>query len=128
MLELLRKSLLAGLGASVITKEKAEETVREFVEQGKLSADEGRQLVSRLLQSGNQQWEQVQSGVMDAVRNALDSADVARARHVRSLESRMADLEQRMADLEGGSDLEAPDNEGGPDSPTPDTEGGPVGD
>ena len=102
MLDLLRKSLLAGLGAGVITKEKAEETVREFVEQGKLTADEGRQLVSRLLQSGSQQWEQVQAGVMDAVRKTLDSADVARARHVRILESRLADVEQRLAALEGG--------------------------
>ncbi len=100
MLELLRKSLLAGLGAGVITKEKAEETVREFVEQGKLSAEEGRQLVNRLLESGNQQWEQVQVGVMDAVRKALDSADVARGKHVAGLESRLANVEQRLAMLE----------------------------
>jgi polyhydroxyalkanoate synthesis regulator phasin len=108
MLELLRKSLLAGLGAGIITKEKAEETVREFVEQGKLSAEEGGQLVNRLLQSGNKQWEQVQVGVMDAVRKALDSADVASNRHVEDLESRLANVEQRLAMLENSAGTSEP--------------------
>jgi polyhydroxyalkanoate synthesis regulator phasin len=96
MLELIRKSLLAGLGAGVITKERAEEAIKELVEQGKLKAEDSKQLVDKLLGSGTQQWEEVQAGVTEAVRKALDSADVARGSQVETLTRRLESLEQRL--------------------------------
>jgi polyhydroxyalkanoate synthesis regulator phasin len=96
MLELIRKSLLAGLGAGVITKERAEEAIKELVEQGKLKAEDSKQLVDKLLGSGTQQWEEVQAGVTEAVRKALDSADVARGSQVEALTRRLESLEQRL--------------------------------
>jgi polyhydroxyalkanoate synthesis regulator phasin len=96
MLELIRKSLLAGLGAGVITKEKAEEAIRDLVAQGKLKAEDSKQLVDKLLGSGTKQWEEVQAGLTDAVRKALDGADVARGSQVEALTRRIESLEQRM--------------------------------
>lgn len=96
MLELIRKSLLAGLGAGVITKEKAETAIKDLVEQGKLKAEDSKQLVDRLLGSGAKQWEEVQAGVSEAVRKGLDGADVARKSQVEALTRRIESLEQRM--------------------------------
>ncbi len=78
MLELIRKSLLAGLGAGVITKEKAQQAAQELVDEGKLAADDAKQFVDRLLEGANEQREEFQASIRDAVRKALDSTDVAR--------------------------------------------------
>lgn len=55
MLELIRKTLLAGLGAGVITKEKAQQVAQELVDEGKLAAEDAKQFVDRLLEGANQQ-------------------------------------------------------------------------
>lgn len=100
MLETIRSTLLLGLGAGVITKEKADQAVREFVDQGKLTKEEAEKLVSELVSSGTQQWEEVQTGLRDTIRGLLDSADVARAHDVQRLSRQLENAEQRISMLE----------------------------
>lgn len=100
MLELIRKSLLAGLGAGVITKEKAQQVAQELVDEGKLAADDAKQFVDRLLEGANEQREEFQASIRDAVRKALDSTDVARTEDLQVVHQRLADLELRLAALE----------------------------
>ena len=100
MLETIRSTLLLGLGAGVITKEKAEQAVRGLVERGKLTKEEAEQLVTDLVSSGSQQWIEVQSGIRDSVRSMLDSADVARAKDVEQLSRQLENAEQRISMLE----------------------------
>lgn len=100
MLEAIRSTLLLGLGAGVITKEKADQAVRGLVEQGKLTKEEAERLANDLVHSGSQQWQEVQEGLRDAVRKALDSADVARSSDVQRLMRQLENAEQRIAMLE----------------------------
>jgi polyhydroxyalkanoate synthesis regulator phasin len=100
MFRFIRKSLLAGLGAGVITKEKAQQTVQELVDEGKLAADDAKQLVDRMLADANKQRESIQAGIREAVRKALDSADVARAQDLQVIKQQLADLELRLATQE----------------------------
>ncbi|MFW6169858.1 MAG: phasin family protein [Planctomycetota bacterium] len=100
MIEWIRTSVLAGLGAGVITKEKAEEVTNRLVEQGKLTADEGRQLVSDLLKSGGRQWDDFQAGLREAVRKSLESANVARAQDLKEITQRLEKIEQRISMFE----------------------------
>jgi polyhydroxyalkanoate synthesis regulator phasin len=100
MFELIRKSLLAGLGAGVMTKEKAQQLAQELVDEGKLAADDAKQFVDRLLEGAHEQREEVQAGIRDAVRKALDSADVARAEDLQVIRQQLADVELRLAALE----------------------------
>lgn len=109
MLEVIRSTLLMGLGAGVITKEKAEQAVRGLVEQGKLSKEEAERLASELVASGNEQLHEVQAGLRDSVRGMLDSADIARAgdvdriaRGLENLSQRVSMLEDALRRLEGG--------------------------
>ena len=100
MLEVIRSTLLMGLGAGVITKEKAEQAVRGLVEQGKLSKEEAERLASELVASGNEQLHEVQAGLRDSVRGMLDSADIARAGDVDRLARGLENLSQRVSMLE----------------------------
>ena len=100
MLEVIRSTLLMGLGAGVITKEKAEQAVRGLVEQGKLSKEEAERLAAELVASGNEQLHEVQAGLRDSVRGMLDSADIARAGDVDRIARGLENLSQRVSMLE----------------------------
>ena len=45
MIDLLKKTLLAGIGMTLMTKDKAEELAREIVKSAQLSADKGEEFV-----------------------------------------------------------------------------------
>lgn len=110
MFELIKKSILAGLGAGIITKEKAEEAAQRLVEQGKLTADEAKQLVDRLLESGGQQWEELQAGITDTIRKSLSSANVARVADLASLVEQLENIERRVSMLENSIRPESHDS------------------
>lgn len=100
VLELIRTTVLAGLGAGVITREKADKAVKRLVDEGKVTADEAKQLVNDLLESGSRQWQEVQDGLHNAVRQALDAMDLPRKPEVAELARRLEKAEQRIAMLE----------------------------
>ena len=43
MIEVIKKAILAGVGAAALTKEKAEEVLGDLVEKGKLSASDAKE-------------------------------------------------------------------------------------
>ncbi len=104
VLELIRTTVLAGLGAGVITKEKAEQVMDRLVDEGKVTADEAKQLVNDLLESGSRQWQEVQDGLNNTVRQALDAMDLPRKPEVAELARRLEKAEQRIAMLESELD------------------------
>jgi polyhydroxyalkanoate synthesis regulator phasin len=103
-LSVIKTSVLAGLGASVITKEKAEKAVDRLVEQGKLTIEEAQQLVDELLATGKQKSEEMQNSLNEAVHKALESADIARLKDVQSISQRLEKIEQRVEILENALD------------------------
>ena len=53
--EAIRRVLATGLGLAVLTKEKAEELVNEFVRQGELSREEGERLLDDITRRAQEQ-------------------------------------------------------------------------
>ena len=101
MLEMIRKSLLATLGAAVVTKEKVEEATRSWVEEGKISRSEAERLAEDLVESGQHQWQEIQTRVSDMVRKGLDTLDIGSKKEFRDLQARVEDLERRLAQIQG---------------------------
>jgi polyhydroxyalkanoate synthesis regulator phasin len=101
MLEAIRGVLLAGLGAGVITRERAEQATRRLVEEGKLTAEEAQELIGKLLDSGQRQWRELQDDLARELSSAIDHVDVARRSEVEGLVRRVESLEQRVTMLEG---------------------------
>ena len=104
MFDFIRKAALAGIGALTLTEERARKLVGELVEQGRMSAEEGENLIKEMLaraESSKTEWEgrlrqMVQEGFrkMDLVpRKDLDAA----CEKIRSLEKRIGDLEKKEA-------------------------------
>ncbi len=100
MFEMIRRSLLASLGAAVVTKEKVEEATRRFVDEGKISREEAERLANELVESGQHQLDDIQEKITDTVRKGLDTFDIGSKKEFQELKERVDELEKRLAALD----------------------------
>ncbi|MFP3869722.1 MAG: phasin family protein [Syntrophobacteria bacterium] len=100
MFEMIRKSLLASLGAAVVTREKVEQATHRWVDEGKISKEEAEKLAQELVDSGQNQWEELQARVTETLRKGMDSFDIGSRKEFQELKARVENLEKRLSVLE----------------------------
>lgn len=93
MIDLIKKTLLAGVGAVVVTNEKVEAALDEFVKQGKVSTAEARAMAAKIAADGKREFEAASGQLNDKLRDLF-------ARHDRAIQERIAALEARVTKLE----------------------------
>ena len=108
MIDLIKKSLLASLGAAVVTKEKIEEATRKLVKEGKISTEDAEKLSDNLVESGQKQWDEFQSKISDTLKKIVENLDLASKKDLQALNEKIKDLESRLGALEQ-SDKSPPD-------------------
>jgi polyhydroxyalkanoate synthesis regulator phasin len=102
MIDAIKKTLLAGVGAAVITKEKAEAVLQDLVRQGKVSADDARGLAEKIADQGRREFE-------DASNRLGGKIDEMFSRFSRSTQARIDALEFRVHLLENKISPPPPD-------------------
>jgi polyhydroxyalkanoate synthesis regulator phasin len=100
MLELMKKGLMAGIGAVVLTSEKVQETIRKLVEEGKITTDEGEKLAQDLVKTGERQWEEISSAIADKTKKWSESIEVVKREEFEHLKARVENLEHQLAEME----------------------------
>lgn len=100
MLEEIRKGLLSGFGAVLLTRDKAEEATRRLVQEAKLSQQEAQALVDELFAMGSRQWSEMEASLSKAIRKGIDNLDIASNKELLDLRSRTDMLERRIELLE----------------------------
>ena len=86
MRDLVKKSLLLGLGAASITKAQAEKIVRELMRKNTVTVKDGRQLLGRISRAAQQEQKRIASFAAQEARRmakefgAVPKAHVAKAR------------------------------------------------
>jgi polyhydroxyalkanoate synthesis regulator phasin len=108
MLELLKKSMLAGLGMAVLTRDKIRDATRMLVEEGKISTDEADKLAEDLVKSGEREWEDINTKFQTSFKKVSENLEVVRKKEFADLKTRVELLEERLSRLEERS------REGGP--------------
>jgi polyhydroxyalkanoate synthesis regulator phasin len=98
--EMIKKSMLASLGAAVVTKEKVEEATKRFVDEGKISKEEAERLAQDLVDSGQHQWDEIQAKITETVRKGLDTFDIGSKKEFQDLKQRVENLEKRLSMLD----------------------------
>jgi polyhydroxyalkanoate synthesis regulator phasin len=93
MIELIKKTMLAGLGATVVTKDKIEGVLHEYVEKGRLSATEAQSLAERIVADGRQEFEQAKRDLSERFNELLKKSNFATREEHAALEMRLAALE-----------------------------------
>ena len=96
MIDLIKKTILAGIGATIVTKEKIEVVMQDLVKQGKVSADEAKNVASKLAEEGRKEWESSSKDLAERIRELLAKADFAHKTEVAQLERRIQLLEEKV--------------------------------
>lgn len=96
MIETLKKTLLAGVGATVVTAEKVEAALEDLVKRGRLSADEARETASKIADESKKEYEEARSSLKSLFDELLERANVASKRDLTRLEGRLAALEAKV--------------------------------
>src|SRR5512136_2798888 len=89
MFELIRKSILAGIGAIAYTEEKTQKLIQDFVEKGELSQKEGDSLFHELQQAVEDQRTKITTTVEEQVTKILHELHLV-------TKSDLSELEQTM--------------------------------
>jgi polyhydroxyalkanoate synthesis regulator phasin len=92
MVDLIKKALYTGVGLAVLTKEKAEELVKELTQQAKLSEQEGKELFEGLLKQSEQARNEFQGKVDEAVLTVVKRLNLATKDEVESLKAKVEEL------------------------------------
>lgn len=120
MLDILRKTIMAGIGVGVQTRGKIEEVLNEWVEKGRMSSTEARELADRIMDAGKVEFERARRELGDSYEELLHKGNVVTQQQLQTLENRVQLLESQLAGhLAAGGETSRPD----PEAPTPPSAG-----
>lgn len=104
MFEIMKKSLLAGIGAIAMTEEKIQEMVEDLVKKGEISDQEGKTLVHDVRKAVEEQRARITSTVDERVRAILKELHLVTKDDIENLESvlqkDLAKIERRLSKME----------------------------
>ncbi len=95
MIDIIKKTMLAGVGAAVVTKEKVEGALHEYVEKGKLSTQDAKNLAERIVADGRHEYEQAKTELSKRVQEILKKSNLVTREELAALEKRLAALESK---------------------------------
>jgi polyhydroxyalkanoate synthesis regulator phasin len=104
----LEQAILLSVGAASLTRDRVEHIVGELVAQGRVSAEDGRVLMERLIARVVDPQRPAPSGVIghleESLRGALADAGVLTRNEVDDLRVHVAEIDHRLRLLEGASE------------------------
>ena len=97
--DVIKKAMLAGLGA----QEKAREFVDELVKAGELSKSDGATLVKEWVSKAEESTKDMDHKIKDAIAAAFEKFNIPTRDDLASLEKKVLGLSARLTKLEGGN-------------------------
>lgn len=96
MIDLVKKTMLAGVGVAVVTKDKVLESLDELVEKGKLTKDEASAMSDRIVEEGRVETEKAKAEASKLSNEMLHRANVVTKDQYDALEARVMELEGKL--------------------------------
>jgi polyhydroxyalkanoate synthesis regulator phasin len=97
MLESVKNSLLASLGLVAMAQEKLQECVRDLVDKGELTKEQGKKLVDSFVEKGKKGAQALPEKMGREVTRLLEKSPVVSRQEFRALQERVRQLEARLA-------------------------------
>jgi len=98
MIELIKKTLLTGVGFALLTKDKAEEMAKEIASQAKFSEQEGKEFVDSLMAQSEKARGDFQAKVEETVQATLKKLNLATRAEVDALNAQIAELKAKQVE------------------------------
>ena len=93
---LIKKTILTGLGIASLTKEKAEKLVKDLIKEGEVSQGEGSKLVKELLEKAETNKKAIEKQVEGVVKNALKKLNIPSRKEVVDLDKKIEKLDKKL--------------------------------
>ncbi|WP_165075930.1 phasin family protein [Paludisphaera rhizosphaerae] len=103
MIDLIKRTMLTGLGLAVMTKDKVEELGRDLAEQAKLGESEGREFVDNLMKQSETARNEFETRVNALVKKAVEGLNLVHKDEVAKLQGRIDALEDELKKHEHAS-------------------------
>jgi polyhydroxyalkanoate synthesis regulator phasin len=102
MLNIIKKSLLTGIGLALIAKDEVEDLAKELVNKGKMSENEGTKFLEDLQKKYDESQKKLEEKVQRAVKDFMKKADVVTGDELKGLKKEIRDLKKAVS--EAGDD------------------------
>ncbi len=96
MIDLMKKTLLAGVGLTLMTKDKVEEVARDIAKSAQLSADKGQEFIDEAVARAKKGRAELDAMVQRAVTEAVKRANLPTRDDISRLAARVEKLEQNL--------------------------------
>ncbi|GJQ60764.1 MAG: polyhydroxyalkanoate synthesis regulator [Candidatus Scalindua sp. AMX11] len=96
MQDLLKKVLSLGLGAMLVSKDKAEEVVNELVKKGELGQEEGKTLVSELMEKGEASVHELEAKIEKSVKSVAERLSLPTRKEFDELKAQVEELKKKI--------------------------------
>lgn len=94
MVDLLKKALLAGVGMTLMTKDRVEEMARDFAHATQMSADKGEEFINEAVARAQRGRAELEATVQRLVNEAVRRANLPSREEFDALRTRVERLEQ----------------------------------
>ncbi|UCF35528.1 MAG: phasin family protein [Acidobacteriota bacterium] len=95
MLDILRKTYLAGLGLAMVTREKLEEAVDELVAKGEVAEKDRKQVIDDLVAKARDETDRFKHAVKENVSNVISEMRMPSRQMFQDLAARVEALEKK---------------------------------
>ncbi|MEA1963068.1 MAG: phasin family protein [Patescibacteria group bacterium] len=95
---LVKKTILTGLGIASLTKEKAEKLVKDLVKEGEVSEGEGSKFVKELLEKAEDNKKTIEKQVEKTVHGILKKLNVPSRKDIVGLNGKIEKLDKKLSE------------------------------
>ncbi|MGV8076533.1 MAG: phasin family protein [Methanosarcina sp.] len=96
MRESVRKLGLIGAGLWAMTEEKIDELVKDLVDKGDISKEEGKKVIQDMMDESKKQKVDLEKKISEKIQDSISKADVFTRKDMHELESRLRTLEEEI--------------------------------
>ena len=114
MLDSLKSTLFASLGAVSLAQEKLKATIDDLVQRGELTRDQGTKVVTRLIEKGEEDSREFGDRVVHELSRLIDKTPLVSREELSALQARVRTLEERLgvaSDAQDAPDIVEPAEE-----------------
>ncbi len=108
MVDLIKKTMMTGIGLAFMTKDKIEEVANELVEKAKMSEKDAKEFIDTVSEKSEEARKKVDDKIRATVTDVLEGLDVARTADIQALQARIERLEALHAADDGAEKDEKP--------------------
>ena len=97
MLNIIKKSMLTGIGLALIAKDEVEDLAKDLVNKGKMSENEGTKFLEDLQKRYDQTQQKLEEKVQKAIKDFMKKADVVTGDELKGLKKEIRELKKAIS-------------------------------